>query len=48
MIVLKRLKYLLVYSLPISVLISFNLNGIWTFLAVFVFFGLIPIIEFFF
>jgi len=40
-----RLRYLFVFILPLTVILSFNLIGIWTFLTVFVFFGLIPIIE---
>jgi len=45
---LKRIKYFLVYLLPITVYISFTSKGILTFLPVFVFFGLVPFLEFFF
>ena len=42
---MKRLKYLFVYTIPVTVLIAFTLNGIWTFLPLFVFFGIVPLIE---
>ncbi len=42
---MKRLKYLFVYTIPITVLIAFNLEGIWTFLTFIVFFGLVPLLE---
>ncbi len=45
---LKRLKYLLVYSLPLTCYISFTSNGILTFLPLLLFFGLVPILELFF
>jgi alkane 1-monooxygenase len=45
---LKRLKYLLVYSLPLTAYISFTSKGILTFLPLILFFGLVPIIELFF
>ena len=45
---LKRIKYFLVYLLPITVYISFTSRGFLTFLPVLVFFGLVPILEFFF
>lgn len=45
---LKRIKYFLVYLLPLTVYVSFTSKGILTFLPVFVFFGLVPILEFFF
>jgi len=45
---MKRLKYFLVYVLPIVVYISFTSKGILTFLPVILFFGIIPVLEFFF
>jgi len=45
---LKRLKYLLVYSLPVTAYISFTSNGILTFLPLLLFFGLVPVLEFLF
>lgn len=45
---LKRLKYLLVYLLPVSVYISFTNEGIWTFLPIFLFFIIVPFLELFF
>ncbi len=45
---LKRIKYFLVYLLPVTVYISFTSKGWLTFLPVLVFFGLVPILEFFF
>lgn len=45
---LKRIKYFLVYLLPVTVYISFNSKGWLTFLPVLVFFGLVPVLEFFF
>ncbi|NNC70592.1 MAG: alkane 1-monooxygenase [Flavobacteriaceae bacterium] len=45
---LKRIKYFLVYLLPVTVYISFNSYGWTTFLPVIVFFGLVPVLEFFF
>ena len=45
---MKRLKYLLVYLLPVTVYISFSSQGIITFLPVFLFFGIVPILELFF
>ncbi len=45
---LKRIKYFLVYLLPVTVSISFTSKGWMTFLPVFIFFGLVPILEFFF
>ena len=44
---MKRLKYLLVFSLPAIVYLSFQMQGIYTFLALFVFFGILPIVELF-
>jgi len=45
---LKRIKYLLVYSLPLTSYISFTSRGILTFLPLIVFFGLVPLLELFF
>lgn len=45
---LKRIKYLLVYSLPITAYISFTSNGILTYFPLILFFGLVPILELFF
>lgn len=42
---MKRLKYLFVYTIPITVCIAFNFDGIWTFLPLIVFFGLVPLLE---
>ena len=45
---MKRIKYLLVYLLPITVYISFTSKGFITFLPVILFFGIVPILELFF
>jgi len=45
---LKRIKYFLVYLLPISVYVSFTSKGLMTFLPVFLFFGFTPLLELFF
>ena len=42
---LGSLKYLLVYTLPISVIFSFNSRGWLTFMPLFIYFGLLPLIE---
>ena len=42
---MKRFKYLFVYTLPISVLIAFNTQGLVTFFPIMLFFGIVPIIE---
>jgi alkane 1-monooxygenase len=42
---MKKLKYLSVLSLPITVHIAFTSYGAWSFLPVIFFFGLVPIIE---
>jgi len=44
---MKRLKYLLIYLLPISVWVSFKNNGLLTFLPLFLFFILVPLLELF-
>lgn len=45
---MKRLKYLLVYLLPITVYFSFTSKGILTLLPVLLFFGIVPVLELFF
>jgi len=45
---MKRLKYLLVYLLPLSVYVSFTSKGIVTFTPLFLFYGLVPLLELFF
>ena len=42
---MNRLKYLLVYLLPISVYFSFNTTGIMTFSPMLLFYGILPILE---
>ncbi|MBM3186131.1 MAG: alkane 1-monooxygenase [Bacteroidetes bacterium] len=42
---MKKLKYLSIFSLPLSVLISFNFSRIWTFLPVIIFFIIVPLLE---
>ncbi|NKI30857.1 alkane 1-monooxygenase [Croceivirga thetidis] len=42
---MKRLKYLFVYTIPLTVLVAFNFQGIWTFFTFLVFFGLVPLLE---
>ncbi len=42
---MKALKYLTAYSVPLTVWISFNSEGILTFLPLIVFFGLVPFAE---
>ncbi len=44
---MKKLKYLSIFSLPLSVWISFHFTGIWTFLPVIIFFVLVPLLELF-
>lgn len=44
---LQRLKYLLVYTLPLTVYFAFNGTGWISFLPVFVFFLLVPLLELF-
>ncbi len=44
---MKRLKYLLVYTLPITVYISFNSEGAMTFIPFIIFFGFVPLLELF-
>ena len=45
---MRKLKYLTVFSLPITVYISLTHYGIWTFLPLIVFFMLVPLVELFF
>lgn len=42
---MNKLKYLLVYTLPVLVYIAFNTTGIMTFLPIIVFFGIVPALE---
>ncbi len=44
---MKRLKYLLVYTLPLTVYFSFNTTGVMTFIPFIVFFGFVPLLELF-
>ena len=43
-----KLKYLSVFTLPITVYISFNSTGVFTFLPIIFVFGVIPLVELFF
>ncbi len=42
-----KFKYLLVFLLPLAVFVAFKNNGWWTFFRIFVFFGIVPILELF-
>jgi alkane 1-monooxygenase len=42
---MRKFKYLTVLSLPLTVVLSFNGYGLWTFLPLIVFFGFVPLIE---
>ncbi|KPM32260.1 alkane 1-monooxygenase [Croceitalea dokdonensis DOKDO 023] len=42
---IQRLKYMFVYTIPLTVLFAFNLEGYWTFITLVVFFGLVPLLE---
>ena len=42
---MKKWTYLFVYTLPVTVYASFNLTGIYTFLPIFIFYGLVPLLE---
>lgn len=44
-LILKDLKYLFAYTVPISVVMSFASHGIWTYTAVFYAFLIIPILD---
>lgn len=42
---LRRLKYLFVYTIPLTVWVSFHAQGSWTFLTLMVYFGFVPLLE---
>lgn len=42
---MKKRAYFFVYLLPLTVAISFNLNGWLTFLPIIIFYGLVPLVE---
>ena len=42
---MKKLKYLIVFLLPVTVYLSFTNTGWWTFLPMIVYFGLVPMLE---
>jgi len=42
---MKRLKYLFVYTIPVTAFVAFSYEGVWTFLPLIVFFGLVPLLE---
>ena len=42
---MKDIKYLLAYTIPVSCLISLQLQGLFSFLTVVYAFGLIPLLE---
>jgi alkane 1-monooxygenase len=42
---MKKLKYLLVFSVPLTVYISFVSTGLLSYLPAFIFFGVIPFLE---
>lgn len=44
---MKKWSYLFVYILPITAYIAFNQNGVYTFLPLVVFYGLVPLLELF-
>ena len=44
---MKRIKYLFVYTIPITVFFAFTKDGFWTFMPLIVFFGFVPLIELF-
>lgn len=44
---MRRLKYLFVYTIPITVFVAFTQNNWWTFLPLLVFFGFVPLLELF-
>ncbi len=39
------IKYLFAYTIPITVFIAFNFDGLWTYLPLAVFFGFVPLLE---
>ena len=42
---MKRLKYLIVFLLPLTVYLAFTNVGWWTFLPILVYFGFVPVLE---
>ena len=42
---MKKLKYLIVFLLPVTVYLSFTNSGMWTFMPIIVYFGLVPMLE---
>lgn len=42
---MRKWAYLFVYTLPITVYFAFNQKGIFTFLPIFIFYGLVPLVE---
>ena len=42
---MKKLKYFIVFLLPVTVYLAFTNTGWWTFLPIIVYFGLVPLIE---
>ncbi|PWL32575.1 MAG: alkane 1-monooxygenase [Fluviicola sp. XM-24bin1] len=42
-----RLKYLLVFTLPLTVVVAFEMEGLWTFFPMLIFFCVVPILELF-
>ena len=42
---MKKSAYLLVYLIPVTVILAFNQKGALTFLPLFIFFGVVPLIE---
>ncbi len=42
---MKKWNYVLVYTLPLVVIISFNSHGVYTYLPILLFFGLLPLVE---
>jgi alkane 1-monooxygenase len=42
---MKKLKYLSIFSLPMTVWISFHSYGIWSFLPIFIYFLIVPLLE---
>ncbi len=42
---MKDLKYLFAYTVPVSVYISFNSYGLWTYSAIFYVFLILPVLD---
>ena len=42
---MSKLKYLSIFLLPATVYVSFHNEGVWSFLPLIVFFGILPIVE---